>query len=70
VADRLTLECVEIADTTDSLDAGSAWLGRAMVLKTLGRWDEATKAASRARELYAAKGFVSAVRRVDALLEA
>jgi len=70
LADRLTLEATDIADSTDSLDAGSAWLARAMVLTTHGRRAEGTAAARRARELFAAKGFVTALRRVDAILEA
>ena len=66
-ADRLGLEAVEIAETTDSLDAGSAWLARAMALKTLGREAEGREAAERARSMFVAIGYLTPVRRVDAL---
>jgi len=59
---------VGFADGTDSFDAGTAWLARAMVLSMLGRGAEAVEAARRSRELYAAKGFVDGVRRAEALI--
>jgi tetratricopeptide (TPR) repeat protein len=67
-ADRITRECVEIADATDSMDVGTAWLVRAQVLVMLGRRDEAMEAARRSRELYALKGWVSGIRRAEAVL--
>ncbi len=67
-ADRLTIELVDIADATDSMDAGTAWLARGWVLSMAGRREESAEAARRARELYAAKGFVNGIRRIEALL--
>jgi tetratricopeptide (TPR) repeat protein len=67
-ADRVTTKLVEIADSTDSMDAGSAWLARGMVLSTAGRTEEATEAGRRAREIYSGMGFVNGLRRVEALL--
>jgi predicted Zn-dependent protease len=69
-ADRISRECVDIADGTDSMDAGTAWLARAEVLAIAGRRAEAAEAAERARDLYAKKGWVSAIRRAEALLDA
>ena len=45
-----------------------AWLARAMALSAMGRRPEAVEAARTARDLYAQKGFVNAVRRAEALL--
>jgi hypothetical protein len=59
---------VDIADGTDSMDAGTAWLARAEVLGIAGRRAEAADAARRARDLYAKKGWASAVRRAEAML--
>jgi len=67
-ADRVTAEGIAIAEDTDSMDAGTAWFARALTLSILGRRAEATDAARRARALFAAKGSVNALRRVDALL--
>ena len=67
-ADRVSTEAVDIADQTDAFDAGSAWLARAQVLSILGRREEATDAARRARDLYAMKGFVNGIRRAEALI--
>jgi len=67
-ADRISAEGVGIADGTDSFDAGTAWLARAQVLSIHGRRPEASDAAWRARELYAAKGFVNGIRRAEALI--
>ena len=67
-ADRIASEGVDIADTTDSMDAGTAWLARAQVLDILGRRDEAIDAARRSRELYTVKGWVSGIRRAEAVL--
>jgi len=67
-ADRLTLELVAIADDTDSFDAGTAWLARAWALSIAGRTADATEAAHRAREVYAAKGFVNGIRRAESLI--
>ena len=67
-ADRLSTEGVAIADGTDSFDAGTAWLARAQVLTILARPAEATHAARRSREVYAAKGFVNGIRRAEALM--
>ncbi len=67
-AERVTAEGLEIAADTDSLDAGTAWLARAMALSALGRRPEAVEAARTARDFYAQKGFVNAVRRAEALL--
>jgi class 3 adenylate cyclase len=67
-ADRVSLEAVAVADTTDSLDAGTAWHARAIVLSLLGRGREASQAAAQARALYVAKGSVNAVRRVEAMI--
>ena len=55
-ADRISRECVEIADGTDSMDAGTAWLARAEVLGLAGRRQEAADAARRARDLYVSQG--------------
>ena len=67
-ADRITSEAIEIAEGTDSLDISVAWEARATILSIRGRPAEARSAALRARELYAAKGTVNAIRRVDAML--
>ena len=67
-ADRVTTELIEIADATDSTDAGTAWLARGLVLSMAGRAAEATEAGQRARTIYAAMGFVSGLRRVEELL--
>ena len=66
-ADRVSAAGVDIADGTDSFDAGTAWLARAQVLSMLGRESEAREAARRARQVYQAKGYVNGIRRVDAL---
>jgi hypothetical protein len=50
------------------MDAGTAWLARGWVLSMAGRRGESAEAARRARELYAAKGFVNGIRRIEALL--
>ena len=67
-ADRITAEGVAIADNTDFFDAGTAWLARAWVLSMAGRTADATEAAHRARKVYAAKGFVNGIRRVETLI--
>jgi hypothetical protein len=67
-ADRISLEAVTIAGDTDSLDAGTAWHSRALVLSILGRGPESSDAARQARALYEAKGWVNAVRRIEALI--
>ena len=59
---------MEIADATDSVDAGMAWLARAHVLAILGRRAEAMDAARRARELYARKGWVMGIQQAEAVL--
>ncbi len=69
-ADRLSLEGVAVAADTDSMDAGTAWEARALVLSILGRGKDAAEAAVRARELYVAKGSVNALRRVEAMIGA
>jgi len=69
-ADRVSQEAIDIADTTDSLDSGTAWLARAMTLSILGRHAAATDAALHSRGLYAAKGFVNAIRRAEAFITA
>ncbi|MFL5678156.1 MAG: AAA family ATPase [Chloroflexota bacterium] len=69
-ADRITRECVEIADTTDSMDVAMAWLSRGHVLLLLGRHEEAMDAARRSKEVCARKGWVSGMRRAQALLDA
>jgi class 3 adenylate cyclase len=67
-ADRLTAEATEVAVHTDSLSAADAWEARARVLAMLGRRSEMLEAATRARELHAAKGSVNFVRRLDRFL--
>lgn len=67
-ADRITREATEVAEGTDSTDAGTAWEARARTLSILGRPAEATAAARRARDLYADKGAVNGLRRVEALI--
>jgi class 3 adenylate cyclase len=67
-ADRLTAEALELAATTDSLNAADAWEARARVLWMLGRRDEMLQAAARARELHVRKGAVNFVKRLDAFL--
>ena len=67
-ADRVSAEGIVAADGTDTFEAGTAWLARAMVLSILHREAEATEAARRAREHYAAKGFLNGVRRAEALI--
>jgi hypothetical protein len=67
-ADLLTTEAVALAAETDSMDDADAWEARAHVLRALGRRPEMLEAASRARELHAAKGAVNLIRRVDQLL--
>lgn len=67
-SELVTSEAIAIADTTDSMDAGSAWLARAHALSISGRPTEATEAARQARGLYAAKGFVNAIRWAEALI--
>ena len=52
------------------MDAGTAWLARAEVLGLAGRRQEAADAARRARDLYVRKGWVSAIRRAEAMLDA
>jgi hypothetical protein len=69
-ADRIATECVDIADATDSMDVGTAWLARAQVLVMLGRHPEAKDAARRSKEAYARKGWASGLRRAEALLDA
>jgi Flp pilus assembly protein TadD len=66
-ADVLTREAVTIAEQTDFLEAGSAWVARAVALRELGRDDEAVAAAGHARTLYVQKGYVNAIRWVDSL---
>jgi hypothetical protein len=66
-ADHLTIEATEIAERTDFFDRGATWLARAVALSALDRRDEAVAAAGRAREQYVEKGFVNAIKRVDAL---
>lgn len=61
-ADRLTLESIAIAGPTDAIAAADAWLARAETLALAGRAGESADAARTARALYAAKGFVNAVR--------
>jgi len=67
-ADRITSEAVAIAEGTDSIDVPTAWEARATTLLILGRPVEASEAARRARELYAAKGSVNGLRRIEALI--
>jgi len=67
-ADRITSEGIAIAAETDSMDAPTAWEARATALSILGRRSEASDAARRARELYASKGSINALRRVEALI--
>jgi hypothetical protein len=67
-ADRITREAIDVAEGTDSMDAGTEWEARATVLTVLGRTAEARSAALRARELYGLKGAVNLIRRVDAML--
>ncbi|MEO5703446.1 MAG: adenylate/guanylate cyclase domain-containing protein [Candidatus Limnocylindrales bacterium] len=67
-ADRLTHEATEVAAETDSMEAGTAWLARAMALASLGRTSEASDAAREARRLFALKGSVNAMRRAEALI--
>ncbi|MBI2780908.1 MAG: hypothetical protein HYX55_03795 [Chloroflexi bacterium] len=52
------------------IDTIAAWLARSMVPSVLGRRAEARDAASRARDLAAAKGEVNVTRRAEALLRA
>jgi tetratricopeptide (TPR) repeat protein len=66
-ADRLTREAIAIAEQTDFLEAASAWVARAIALVALDRRDEAAAAAGHARQLYAQKGHVNALRWVDSL---
>ena len=68
-ADRITTEAVGIADGTDSMEVGAAWLSRSLALAASGRRTEATEAARRSRQAYAAKGFVNGIRRADALID-
>ena len=65
---RLSSEALDVAATTDSLSAAEAWEVRARVLSMLGRRDEMTETAARARELYAQKGSVNFLRRLDQFL--
>lgn len=67
-AERLSAEALEVANETDSLNAADAYEVRARVLELLGRRDEMLDAATRARELHAAKGSVNFLRRLDAFL--
>jgi class 3 adenylate cyclase len=67
-ADRLSGEAVEVASKTDSLNAADAYEVRARVLSMLGRAEEMREAATRARELHAAKGSVNFLRRLDRFL--
>jgi tetratricopeptide (TPR) repeat protein len=67
-ADRLSAGAVAAAADTDSLSAADAWEGRARVLAMLGRRSEMLEAAAKARELYAAKGSVNFLRRLDRFL--
>jgi hypothetical protein len=67
-ADRVTQEAVDVAADTDSMDAGTAWFARALVLSTLGRGPESSEAARRAAAIYEAKGSVNALRRAEALI--
>jgi class 3 adenylate cyclase len=67
-ADRLTAEALDVAARTDSLSAADAWEARARVLWLLGRREEMLEAAARARELYAQKGSVNFIRRLDEFL--
>jgi tetratricopeptide (TPR) repeat protein len=66
-ADELTRQAVEIADQTDFLEVGAAYIARAEALAALDRRDAAVAAAGHARQLYVRKGYVKAIRRVDAL---
>ena len=67
-ADRVSREGTDIADGTDSMDSATAWLARALVLDILERRSEATDAARRSRELFAMKGWVSGIRRAEAVI--
>jgi hypothetical protein len=67
-ADRVSSEGVEIAAGTDSMDTGTAWEARATTLSILGRTDEARVAAERARVHYTARGSVTPLRRIEALI--
>jgi hypothetical protein len=61
-ADRLTLEALAVAAPTDAIAMADAWLSRAEALALAGRASESADAAREAGALYAAKGFVNAVR--------
>jgi hypothetical protein len=50
------------------VSAADAWEARAWVLARLGRRPEMLEAATKARELHAAKGSVNFLRRVDRFL--
>ena len=67
LADRLSVEAIEVASTTDSMDSADAWEARARVLVLLDRKADAMAAAKRARELHVAKGAVNLIRRIDQL---
>ena len=67
-ADRLSAAALLIAGTSDSCGAGDVWLARAEVLQLAGRHEEARAAATKARAIFAAKGFVNAVGWADARL--
>jgi class 3 adenylate cyclase len=68
LADRLSVEAIEVASTTDSMDSADAWEARARVLVLLDRKADAMAAAKRARELHVAKGAVNLIRRIDQLV--
>ncbi|HYN68873.1 MAG TPA: adenylate/guanylate cyclase domain-containing protein [Candidatus Eisenbacteria bacterium] len=67
-ADRLTAEALALAAEIDSVSVADAWEARARVLWMLGRRAEMLEAATRARELHAAKGSVNFLRRLDRFL--
>jgi predicted ATPase len=71
VADRLSLEAVELGDGTDCLvDRGDAHMARGRVLRAQGRMNDAAVEFLRARDLYALKGSVVSCHRAEAALDA
>jgi class 3 adenylate cyclase len=67
-ADVLTAEAIAVAATTDANSAGRAWEARMRVLALAGRRAEMLEAADRARAIYAAKGVVNSLRRLEEFL--
>jgi hypothetical protein len=67
-ADRISQEAIAIAADTDSIDAATVWMSRSLVLAASGQPAEATAAAHRARDVAAAKGMASVVRRAERLI--